>query len=517
LVADAFSVDTSRSLELENRELRAKNDVLERQLKVALRENGLLRERLEELLRARYGPKAERIDPNQLQMPFADLIDVVLQECEAEMPPQGGGVPDDETAPPAPRKRGAHGRKPLPKDIPRVRIEHHPAEKTCAGCQRELQRIGEEVTEELDWQPASFSVTEHVRPKYACRHCQEGVIIAELPPRPIEKGRPGPGLLANVLVSKYADHLPLHRLEGIFGRYGIELSRSTMCDWVRDCAELFTPIVKEQKRSVLESGVLHVDDTGVLCLENSTSGKKRPAHLWAWVGERGEVVYDFTLTKEEHEPKRFIGAWEGYLQCDAGTSFHAILASPKVIEVGCWAHARRRFLDALPSDTARASKMLGLVQVLYKIEAQAQESGLDPPSRAKLRQQEAKPILARIGEEIEHAGRDVLPRSSLGEAIGYVRNQWQALNRYVEDGRLAIDNNTAERALRTVAVGRSNWLFTGSPAGGERAATIYSLIATCKLLRIEPFAYLRDVFNCMLTHPASELTPRAWKAAHAPR
>jgi transposase len=512
-------VGEAATIELEVRVLRAKNDELERQLKVALRENGLLRARLEELLRARYGPKV-RIDPNQLQIPFVELIDVVLAERADEPLPQAAGVPDDEAAPRERKKRGAHGRKPLPKDIPRVRVEHHPVETSCAFCQREMQKMGEEVTEELDWQPASFLVTEHVRPKYACPHCQEGVVIAELPPRPIEKGRPGPGLLANVLVSKYADHLPLHRLEGIFARHGIELSRSTMCDWVRDCAELLWPIVKELKKSVLESLVLHVDDTGVLCQENSTGGKKRPAHLWAWVGERCEVVYDFTLTKEEHEPKRFLGDWEGYLQCDAGSSYHAIFASPKVIEVGCWAHARRGFLDALASDTSRASLMLGLVQSLYKVEADARAAGLDPPARRELRQRDSKPILERIRVEVERAGRDVLPKSAFGEAVGYVRNQWRALNRYVDDGRLAIDNNAAERALRTVAVGRSNWLFTGSPAGGKRAATIYSLIGTCKLLGIEPFAYLRDMLDRLPTHPASriaELTPRGWLAARAAR
>jgi len=487
------------------------------QLRVALRENGFLRSRLEELLRARYGPKAARIDPNQLEIPFVELVGIMVEERKDDLHPTAREAPDDETAERPRRKRGAHGRKPLPKDIPRVRVELHPQELTCTSCRRDMQRIGEEVTEELDWRPASLFVTEHVRPKYACKHCQEGVAIAELPPRAIEKGRPGPGLLAQVLVSKYADHLPLHRQEGIFARHGIELSRSTMCDWVRDSAGLFWPIVKEVKQSVLESAVIHVDDTGVLCQENSKSQRKRSAHLWAWIGDRGEVVFDFTLTKEEHEPKRFLGDWRGYLQCDAGSSYHAIFASPKVVEVGCWAHARRGFLDALPSDTGRASRLLGLVQALYAVEKSAKAAGLDPPARHELRQRDSKPMLERIREEVERAGREVLPKSALGEAIGYVNNQWRALNRFVEDGRLSIDNNAAERALRTVAVGRSNWLFTGSPDGGKRAATIYSLIGTCKLLGIEPFAYLRDVLERIPTHPASrivELTPRGWMAAH---
>jgi len=272
------------------------------------------------------------------------------------------------------------------------------------------------------------------------------------------------------------------------------------------------------KGQVLESMVLHTDATGVLCQENSRSRKTRNAQLWTWVGERGEVVYDFTLTKEQGEPKRFLGEWKGHLQCDAASSFHQLFASGEVIEVGCWAHARRRFVDALASDTARASRILALVQMLYKVEAEARTQGLDPPGLLALRQERSKPILERIREEVEAASRTVLPKSALGDALGYVRNQWAALSRFVENGRLAIDNNAAERALRGVAVGRKNWLFTGSEDGGRRAAVIYSLVGTCKQLGIEPFAYLRDVLERIPTHPASriaELTPSGWLAARA--
>lgn len=511
-------VVATSTLELENAELRAKNDVLRGQLSVALRDNALLRARLEAELRRRLGPKADRIDPNQLAIPFEELVEIVLSDSEPEPEPEVAETPDTEEAPPAPRKKGAHGRAPLPKNLTRVRVEHHPEEKHCGQCRGEMQPMGEEVTEELDWQPASFYVTEHVRVKYACKHCQEGVVIAPLPPRAIEKGRPGPGLLAHVLVSKYADHQPLNRMETILARHGIELSRSTMCDWVRDAAQLCWPIVKELKRSVLESLVLHTDATGILCQENVKSRRKRNAHLWAWVGDRREVVYDFTLTKEQSEPSRFLWKWSGYLQCDAASNFHQVFASGKVIEVGCWAHARRRFVDALASDTARASAILALVQMLYRVEAQGRDTGLDPPALRALREERSRPILERIREEVELVGRTALPKSALGDALGYVRNQWRALTRFVEDGRLAIDNNAAERALRAVAVGRKNWLFTGSEDGGKRAAVIYSLIGTCKLSGIEPFAYLRDVLERLPTHPASriaELTPRGWRVARS--
>ena len=513
------------TIELEVRELRAKNealeaksDVLERQLKIALRDLALVRARLEAELRRRLGSKADRIDPNQLEIAFEELVDAVLADSEPEPPAGIEEAPDAEEAPAAPKRRGAHGRSPLPKNLPRVRVEHHPEETHCGQCRREMQPIGEEVTEELDWKPASFLVTEHVRVKYACRHCQEGVAIAALQARPIEKGRPGPGLLAHVLVSKYADHQPLYRMEGILGRHGIEISRSTMCDWVRDSAQLLWPIVKAQKVSVLESLVLHTDATGVLCQGNSQSRRTRKAHLWAWIGGKCEVVFDFTLTKEQAEPKRFLGNWSGHLQCDAASNFHQIFESGAVIEIGCWAHARRRFVDALASDTARASRILALVQMLYKVEADARQHALDPPAKQALRQERSKPILERIREEVELARKNVLPKSALGDALGYVQNQWLALNRFADDGRLAIDNNAAERALRGVAVGRKNWLFTGSEDGGKRAATIYSLIGTCKLLRIEPFAYLRDVLERLPTHPASritELTPRGWLAARS--
>ncbi len=506
------------TIEHENRELRAKNELLERQLSLALRDNQLLRARLEAELRRYLGAKADKIDPNQLEIPFEELVEAVLADSEPEPAPEVKEAPDAEEAPAAPKKRGAHGRAPLPKNLTRVRVEHRPEDTHCCQCQREMAPMGEEVTEELDWQPACFFVTEHVRVKYACKHCQEGVVIAPLPPRPIEKGRPGPGLLAHVLVSKYADHLPLNRMEGILARHGIEISRSTMCDWVRDSAQLLWPIVRALKQSVLESMVLHTDATGVLCQENSQSRRTRKAHLWAWVGDRREVVYDFTLTKEQSEPKRFLGNWRGHLQCDAASNFHQVLESGEVIEVGCWAHARRRFVDALASDTARASRILALVQMLYHVEAEAR--ALDPPARRTLRQEQSKPILERIREEVELASRTALPKSALGDALGYVRNQWIALNRFVEDGRLAIDNNAAERALRGVAVGRKNWLFAGSEDGGKRAAVIYSLIGTCKLLGIEPFAYLRDVLERLPTQPAeriAELTPRAWLAARAAR
>jgi transposase len=505
--------------ELHTQTLVEQNRVLEKKLAAALRENEWLRQRLTRYLRRMFGSKAEKIDLAQIKLPFDELLDIAAAEHQDEPSAAVLEAADDEEGTTTQKKRkGAHGRKPLPKDLPRMRVEIHPEEheRICTCCKEPLIAIGEEITEELDFQPATMTVTEHVRVQYACKRCEEGVVIAPLPPRVIEKGRPGPGLLAHILVSKYADHLPLHRLESIFERHGVELSRQTMCDWVAAASEPLSRIVAEQKKSVRASFTIHSDDTSLLCQENFSGAGKRRSFLWAYVGDRSEIVYDFTLSRERDGPERWLAGWEGYLQVDGYAGYNRLFASGKVIEVACWAHVRRKYFDALASDSTRASLMLALIQRLYRIESHAKE--LAPAERAALRREEATPILSEIRARIDEDARTVLPKTDLGEAVTYATNQWDALVRYVEDGRLDIDNNEVERALRCVAVGRKNWLFAGSPKGGERAAVIYSLVSTCKLLGIEPFAYLRDVLQRLPTHPRdriAELTPRAWQAARA--
>lgn len=519
--ADAICVsDTSVSPEPNAQTLIEQNHVLEKKLAAALRENEWLRGRLMRYMRRMFGSKAEKIDLAQIKLPFEELLDIAAAEQADEPNAVAREAADDEegTSTQKHKRKGAHGRKPLPKDLPRIRVEIHPEEheRTCTCCKEPLTAIGEETTEELDFHPATLTVTEYVRVKYACKRCEEGVVIAPLPPRVIEKGRPGPGLLAHILVSKYADHLPLHRLEGIFERHGVDLSRQTMCDWVAAVSEPLSWIVAEQKKSVLESFTIHSDDTSLLCQENFSGAGKRRSYLWAYVGERSEIVYDFTLSRERDGPERWLTGWEGYLQVDGYSGYNRLFASGTVIEVACWAHVRRKYFDALVSDSARASMMLALIQRLYRIESRAKE--LTPAERAVLRREQATPILREIRARVDQDAKTVLPKSELGEAVTYATNQWDALMRYVEDGRLDIDNNEVERALRCVAVGRKNWLFAGSPKGGERAAVIYSLVSTCKLLGVEPFAYLRDVLERLPTHPReriAELTPRLWKAAHA--
>jgi transposase len=399
-----------------------------------------------------------------------------------------------------------------------VRVEHdlEPDERCCPTCKAAMARIGQTVTEEVDYVPASVVVREHVRPKYACRRCQEGVVTAELPPRPIEKGRPGPGLLAQILVSKYADHLPLHRQEAIFERHGLRLSRSTMCDWVGECAQAFFPIVQCLREGVLASYLVHADETPVLMQVNYQGGGKQRCYLWGYVGDQGDVVYDFRTSRSRDGPLDFLEGYEGKLLVDDYAGYNAVCAWEGVERVACWAHARRGFFEALASATSEASLVLARIQRLYGVEKEGRELGLDAERLRALRQEKSVPILASIREDLDRLSKTTLPKSPLGKAVAYALGLWEELTRYVEDGRIPIDNNSVERAMRVVALGRKNWLFCGSESGGQRAAVIYSLIETARRQGIEPFEYLRDVLERLPTHPAdriAELTPRAWKLA----
>ena len=478
-----------------------------------------LQQQLERLRRHMFGRRSEKFNPAQMAL-FDQLAQELTSQAAAaapaETPVATTTEPSATAATPSRKTRGAHGRALLPEHLPHERIEYHPpqAQQQCSACGQAKQVIGEEVTQELDYVTASIVVRDHARIKYACRQCEAEVSIGEAPARPIDKGLPGPGLLAQVLTSKYADHLPLNRQEGVFARQGVDISRSTMCGWVRDSAALLNPIVIELKREVLNSKKIHTDDTTVPVQDESRTQTRR-AYLWVYIGDQGDVVFDFTPTRSRDGPLKFLGKYEGYLQADAYKGYDEVFRACAVIEVACWAHARRYFYDARTSDAARAHQMLALIGRLYDVERQAKEQALDADGIRQLRQERSQPILDEIGRCLEQWSVQVLPKSPLGEAVTYARGQWQALTRYVADGDLDIDNNAAERALRMVAIGRKNWLFAGSDAGGERAAIIYSLVASCKLAGIDPFAYLRDVLDRISTHPASriaELTPRGWKA-----
>jgi transposase len=417
------------------------------------------------------------------------------------------------------------GRRPLSQELPReeVRLEPSAAEQICAGCQGEKVTIGEERTPTLDYRPAAFFVREYIRPKLACPRCQDGVTQAALPLRPIEKGRPEPGVLAHVVTSKYGDHLPLYRLEQIFLRHGVEVTRRTLSEWSGAVADLLHLVVEEGiKQELLSSAYIQCDDTTLdvqLSEERGKVPKEKPAieqgNMWAYRNAEGDVVYDFTWGRCREGPERMLREYRGYVQADAAPAYDRLFKERQdLIEVGCWAHARRKFKEAAPTAAERCALVLGKIRELYKLEDALR--GQPAETRHEARQTHAQPVVTRLFEILTATLGEVLPKSPLADACQYARNNRQALERYLEDGRLQIDNNGAERAIKPVVLGRKNWLFAGSEAAAKRAAILLSLVNTCKNLGMDPFAYLRDVIDRISAHPRSrvcELTPRQWLKA----
>jgi transposase len=471
-------------------------------------------QKIDWLLRKLFARASEKLDPAQLRIDFGEAMAAVQAAEEPAEATLETAAPDDETQPA--RRQGAHGRKPLPPTVERRRVEVPPETTTCDLCAQELVRIGEETSEELDYEPARFVAIEHVRGKYACRHCETVAPTSPAPPRPIERARPSAKLLAFVLVAKYQDHLPLARLERIFLRDGVEIARSTLCDWVGDAAELLAPVVRAIRAEVLTADVIQGDDTPVLVQENATRGKSRQGYLWVYRDLLGATFFDFRMSRSRDGPADVLADWRGHLVCDAYQGYHGLFKQGRVVPVGCWAHARRRFFDAFKAGDVDAALVLTLIARMYAVEKDAKQRGLDGDSVRALRQERTAPEIERIRLVLEHLAKDALPRSALGDAVAYTRNQWANLTRFLDDGRLPLDNNASERAVRGVAVGRKNWLFAGGEEGGHRAAALYSIVESCKSAGIEPVVYLRDVLTRVANTPASQvaaLTPRAWAAA----
>lgn len=441
-----------------------------------------------------------------------------------ELDPPAADEPEDSTASsdeaeisvPAHRRRK---RRKIDWDkLHQIRHEHDltPEEKICACCGGPKECIGEDITREMEYQPAKLEAHIHVRPKYACRHCQDGVSAAAVPPRPIPGGIAGPGLITEVIVSKFGDHLPLYRLEDILTRYGVHFSRSTFCDWVKCTAALLRPLYDLQRALVLRSSVMWTDDTHVTVLGGSEGSFK--GYFWAYIGDPQHPysVYDFTNSRARAGPASFLESYSGYLHADAYTGYDAMFLDlgSNIIEVACWSHARSKFFDAVRSYPREAHQVLEWIRQLYDIEDRAHDSSLE--ARRELRATEAVPVLDRIEAYLAQLAARALPKSTLGKAVTYARNQWEALRRYTQDGRLTIDNNVSERTLRHQAVGRKNWLFLGSEAAGPRAAVLYTILAGAKRHRIEPWAYVRDLLLRLHADnlPLEEMLPDRWAAAH---
>lgn len=481
-----------------------------------------LQARLDQLLRRLYGQKAERFDPNQ---PWLIPEMAPNHADQAAEPPEETDESDDATAPARPKRRG-HGRNKLPADLPRQRQEHTlpEAQRICPCCGEACAKFGEEITEQLDYKPASLFIWQHVRFKYACSKCHDHVAIAPVPPQVIDKGVPGPGLLAQITASKYADHLPLHRLERILGRHGIELSRSTMCDWMAKVAELLRPLVEVMADQVRLSRMIHTDATKMPYLDpENAPGRSLSGQMWTYYGDRDHSfnVFDFC---EDHSA-RGIDAflrdkhYRGFLTADAHNLYDHLFASGSIQELGCWTHCRRHFYEARDSDAARAHLVLARIRQLYQVEEDAKKTitqralrdGDADALRLQLRQEKSLAIVTDLREWLVAESPSLLPKSPIAQATNYALRHWQALTRYLEDGFLDIDNNVAELTLRHIAIGRKNWLFAGSRNGAQTAATLFSVTSTCHRHGIDAFAYLQDLLSRLAHDPEpSAEALRAW-------
>jgi transposase len=487
-----------------------------------------LQNRLDQVLRRLYGPKAERFDPNQPWL----IPEMANGDVDPPTPP-ATVEEENGAAPSAKPKRPGHGRKKLPADLPRQRKEHTlpDAQRICPCCGEVCQKFSEEISEQLDYKPASLFVWQHVRFKYACSKCHDYVATAPAPPQVIDKGLPGPGLLAQITASKYADHLPLHRLERILGRHGIELSRSTMCGWMAHIAELFRPVVNRMAQLVRQSRMIHTDATKMPYLDPETArGRSLSGQMWIYYGDRDHPfnVFDFCGDHSARGIDAFLRDkhYRGYLNADALNVYDHLFKSGDIIELGCWAHCRRNFFDSKESDPARAHLVLARIRQMYQAEDEAKQiitqrelQGADADAiRLQLRQEKSLPVVTELRQWLIDEQPKLLPKSLIGQATAYALRHWQALIRYLQDGFLDIDNNLAELTLRHIAVGRKNWLFAGSENGAQTAATLFSITSTCHRHRVDAFAYLHDLLSRLAhdSQPPPEVLrawlPDRWKA-----
>lgn len=472
-----------------------------------------LHQQLQNLRRLHFGATSEKLSgqpelfqqTQELPVPPQDMITVSYQ-------------------------RQRRGRPSLPKDLPRERVDYDLSDAEKAEFDA-LERIGEEVCETLEYTPAKLIVIEHVRAKYACRKDGESTIrTAFAQPSPLPKTNAGAGLLAQILVSTFADHLPLNRQEMIFKRHGVHLPRSTLCEWKLASGELLAVLRAPLIEHTLKGPRLHTDDTTMPLIEGGR-GCTKTARLWGylgagarqneagvWVEHAPAVVFEFTESRESRHPIKFLKDYHGYLQADAFSGYDALYTTGRIIEVGCFAHCRRKFFEIAKSQKTPglAAAAIAWIAKLYRIESAIRDR--PPDEKLAVRQTESVPVLSDFKAWLEGHYPTLLPQGPLGLAFGYALNHWRALTRYTENGVLVPDNNMLESAIRPIAMGRRAYLFAASERGGHVAATLYSLVGTCKLNRIEPYAYLKDVLQRLPSHPVNrlaELLPFNWKPAIA--
>lgn len=481
--------------------------IVEQQKQLASKDTQItaLREQLNILLAKRFGPSSEKHAPDQLGL-FNEVELSAEDETDEDAPDENLSVPA--------HSRKKPGRKPLPDYLERVEVLHDlpEEEKICPHDGTQLTRIGEEVSEQLDVIPAKVQVLRHIRPKYACPCCREGIKTALMPPQPIPRSIASPGLLAYVATAKYVDALPLYRQEDILKRAGIELPRATSANWMMKLGKLVLPLINLLRDSVLEYGIVQMDETTVQVLKEQNKVVSSKSYMWVQRGgppDKPVILFDYDASRSGTVPVRLLEGYQGYLQCDGYEGYGAIGKREGITLVGCWAHARRKFDEAIKAQgkkgkakAGRATKGLSYIQKLYRIEKLAKE--LTPEACFALRQEQAMPLLSEIRAWLDKSLPEVPPQSAVGKALSYLHGQWPKLVRYVEDGRLSIDNNAAERAIRPFVIGRNNWLFADTVKGAEASSRLYSLILTAKANGHEPYRYLSHVFKELPTATSVE-------------
>lgn len=522
------------------------NAQLVAQVDLLQKERDALKHRLSVFLRNHYGRKSEKLAPGQQELDFpgmadaliagsataGDLVQVIVQSS-----------PDDEQLKPRPvRQATLNERLPLEEKVHDLPVD----EQACDKCGAVVTQIGAEESMQLEFVPATFKRIRHRRLKYACKACGECVKLAECPEHPIMKGLPGPGLLAQTLIAKYDDHQPLNRQEEIYARHGVLVARSTLCDWVRQSCLLLAPLVDLMRERVLMGKAINADEThvnfrltdrGDACedLEGDSEGDANPAskakarliqkgYMWVYLGDEDHpyCCFDFRENRSRDGPLQFLEKWRGYLQCDAYKGYDETFRArddqgkPLVLEVACWAHARRYFFDAQNSqDRELAQSALAAIGQLYEVERRIRDivatrkhrNRRAPPYDviARFRQSRAGPLLEKLGAWLKQYKDKILPKSPMGQAINYARDNWTALNRYIEHGYLSIDNNASERALRNIVLGRKNWLVAGSRRGGRWAAIAYTMIESAKRCGANVWEYMKDVIERIATTRLSQL------------
>ena len=494
---------------------------LSRKLLSSERKVKMLEHQVEQLLRRIYGRRSEKIDPNQLM--FDSLMlevlerqpQVPLQPAAVQGPPE---LPARKEAPAA--KRRHPGRLPMPEHLERVEIvlDIPEEDKVCPETGKPLKLIGWEISEKLEFRPGKVVVNVYKRPKYGSPDSlaagDVGVIVAPMPDHPIEKCKADVGLLAHIIVSKFADHLPLYRQDGIFEREGVEIPRATQTSWIIQTYEAILPLGEVLKQAVVEPDVIFTDDS-IIPLQVKGHGRVRKARLWAYVrGDTGPslTVFDFSHDRSKKRPLEFLGDYRGYVHADAYSGYDELFRREGIIEVGCWVHARRKFDEAVSSRQLEATEIMARIAQLYRVEAEVSE--MTPEDRRRVREERSRPIIAGIFTRLEELKAATLPSEPLRKAIDYALNQREALCSYLDDGRLKPDNNTAENAIRPLALGRKNWLFAASERGARATALFLGLVQSCKACGVNPWEYFDDMLRRIMSHPVNrlrELLPDRWQ------